>query len=377
MTKWSACLTAFTFCLMIFGFAAVTLLHKPVDFSETENRVLAQMPEVNLDGMLNGSFESAYEDYLTDQIIFRDRWIALKTSVERLALRRESKDVYFAEDGYLIEKHTGVFETELARQNAEALVRFTEEYWAQFTLGRFSVMIVPNAVAILRDKLPPFAPPSDENAYLKRLADALPERVWFDAGEVLRGHAGEPLYYRTDHHWKTLAAFYVAEAWMNGQGGRALELSDYEILTVSSSFEGTVQSKLGIHTMGDTIELFEPKEPVACTVQSDGVPKESLYDMAALSTKDQYAFYLGGNHGMTHIETGAEGDRRILVIKDSYANCLIPFLTGGYREIDVLDLRYSRQRVSELIAAGSYTDLLILYNAAGFASDTGVAKLAR
>ena len=270
-----------------------------------------------------------------------------------------------------------MFSAELARENAKTLARFAAQYQAQFAPGHFSVMIVPNAVSVLQDKLPPFAPPSDEDAYLDRLADALPEGVWFDAEAVLRAHADEPLYYRTDHHWKTLAAFYAAQAWMKERGIATLALPDYEVLTVSSDFEGTIQSKLGIHTAGDTIELFEPKEPVACTVSSDGVETDSLYDMAALDTKDQYAFYLGGNHGLVRIGTEAGGGRRLLIIKDSYANCLIPFLMGAFEEIDVLDLRYSRQRVSELIASGGYTGLMILYNAAGFAADISLAKLAR
>lgn len=377
MTKQSSRLTVLTFCLLIFGFAIATLLHPPAEFSQTENRVLAQRPEWNLADVLNGSFESAYEDYLTDQFILRDEWIAFKTAVERLALKRESKDVYFAEEGYLIEKHTGVFQTELARENAETLAEFVWRYRTQFGSEHLSVMIVPNAVSILRDRLPPFAPSSDEEAYLEQLAEGLPEDVWFDAGDVLRAHDDEPLYYRTDHHWETLAAFYAAQAWMEKKDIAALELSDYEVLTVSSDFEGTIQSKLGIHTVGDTIELFESKEPVACTVSSDGVEKDSLYDMAALDTKDQYAFYLGGNHGLVRIQTAANDGRKLLIIKDSYANCLIPFLTGAFEVIDVLDLRYSRQRVSELIAAGGYTDLLILYNAAGFAADTSLAKLSR
>lgn len=377
MTRRTSLLTAFLFCLLIFGIALATLLHPPAEFSQTENRTLAQAPKFHWASGLDGSFESAYEAYLTDQFILRDEWVALKTFAERLALKTESKDVYFAEDGYLIEKHTGAFETELARQNAEALSQFARQCQEQSAPGRLCVMIVPNAVAILQNKLPPFAPPSDEDAYLHQLAELLPEGTWFDAGSVLRAHAGEPLYYRTDHHWKPLAALYVVQSWMEAQGRTPPKLSDYEVTTVSDDFQGSIQSKLGIQTAGDSIELFQPAKPVACTVQCDGVSMESLYDTAALSAKDQYAFYLGGNHGFAHIQTQADGGRKILVIKDSYANCLIPFLIGEYREIDVLDLRYTRQRVSERIAAGNYTDIWVLYNAAGFASDASFAKITR
>lgn len=377
MTKETARLTVLTFCLLVFGFALATLLHAPREFSEAENRALSQRPALRWADALNGSFESGYEAFLTDQFILRDRWIALKTSVERAALKRESKDVYFASGGYLIEKHTGVFETELARQNADALAQFAAQYAESFPSGGLSILLIPNAVAILRDKLPPLAPPSDEDVYLSRLAELLPEGVWFDAGAVLREHADEALYYRTDHHWKPLAAFYVFQEWMEAQGRARPELSDYEVSAVSDDFWGTIQSKLGTETACDTIELFQLREPVAYTVLCDGQPAESLYDMSALKTKDQYAFYLGGNHGFVHIQTEANSDGKLLIIKDSYANCLIPFLISEYREIDVLDLRYTRQKVGDLIRAGGYTNVLVLYNAAGFASDTSLAKLAR
>lgn len=377
MTPWSYRLTALLFCLLIFGLAVLTLLHSPVGFSQTENRTLAQMPRLSAAGLLNGSFEAAYEDYLSDQFIGRDHWIALKTLAERLTLSQESKDIYFAKDGYLIEKHTGVFSSEQAGRNAETLAAFALQTRDQFAPGRFRVMIIPNAVTILRDKLPPLAPPSDEEAYLKRLAGALPDQVFFDAAPILRAHSDEPLYYRTDHHWTTRAAFYVYQAWMDAQSCAVPALSDYAVQTVSTSFQGTIQSKLGIQTPGDTLELFLTKEPVSCAVLSDGVLSDTLYDARALDTKDQYAFYLGGNHARVNIQTGAGGDRKLLVIKDSYANCFIPFLTQSFREIDVLDLRYTRQRVSELLASGGYTDLLILYNAAGFAADTGLSKLTR
>ena len=152
-------ITTTVFCVFIFGFAIITVLKPSVEFSETENRVLQQMPEVKAEAVLNGDFESDYEQYLTDQFVFRNEWIGLKTSVERLLLRKESKDIYFAKDGYFIEKHTGTFTTDMAQRNVQALVRFSEKYIETFGAEHMTVMIVPNAVDILKDKLPPFACP--------------------------------------------------------------------------------------------------------------------------------------------------------------------------------------------------------------------------
>ncbi len=374
-------ITVLVFCTLIFGFTAAAIIKPPDDFSETENRVLRQLPEIRADSILSGDFEADYEHYLNDQFVFRNAWIGLKTSVERLLFRRESKDIYFAKDGYFIEKHTGSFTTDLAQSNIASLTRFSQASTKQFGADHLTVMIVPNAVDILEDKLPPFASPYNEENYLEQIAAGLPMGVWFDAASVLKEHSNENLYYKTDHHWKTLSAFYVYQEWAKEQGYTVPELSDYEIRTVTDDFEGTIQSKLGIRTSGDTIELFLPKHEIPYTVIRDDTEMktetDTLYDYSALDTKDKYAVYFGGNQALIKIQTEADTARKILVIKDSYANCLIPFMLGEFDEVDVLDLRYTRRGLSELIAEGEYTDLLVLYNASGFAEDMNMTKLLR
>lgn len=372
--RWQPWLTALIFCILIFGFTVVTLIKSPLEFSETENRVLAQKPEINPEAVMNGKFGAEYEEYLTDQFVFRDDWIGLKTSVEKLLLKRESKDIYFAEDGYFIEKHTGCFTTDMARRNITALTQFTEKYNEQFGTGHMTIMVIPNAVDILQDKLPPFAGPGGGMKYLEELAKALPEDVWFDAASILNQHRDEELFYRTDHHWKTLAAFYVYQAWVKEQGYTFPNLGDYKIRTVTDDFQGTVQSKLGIQTAGDTIELFFSQNAGSYVVQKDDSIGYSIYNYAALDTKDKYAVYFGGNEAFLKIRTEKDNGRKILVIKDSYANCFIPFMLEEFQEIDVLDLRYTNERLSNLIEKGGYTDLLILYNVSGFAEDMSVMK---
>lgn len=365
------------FAILLFGLTLATMLQPSVEFSETENRVLAQKPQLSVEGVLNGTFEADYEEYLTDQFILRDHWIGLKTAVERLLHKRESKDIYFANDDYLIEKHTGIFTSDTAQRNIDTLALFVQQYQKQLGTAHISIMVVPNAVEILQDKLPPFAPASGEAQYLNQLAAALPEGSWFDTTRILREHEAEAIYYKTDHHWKTLAAFYVYQQWAKAQGYVEPQLADYQIKTVTDSFEGTIQSKLGIKTAGDTIELFLPLQAIDYTVQREGSEclENDLYDNAALEAKDKYAVYFGGNQGFLQIRTAAENDRKILVIKDSYANCLIPFMLEAFQTIDLLDLRYDRQRLSERIADGDYTDILFLYNAAGFAQETNLDKL--
>lgn len=370
------------FVILLFGFAVATIIAPDTEYSETENRTLSQMPVFSLEALLDGSFESDYEDYLTDQFVLRDNWIALKTGAERVMGRTQSNDIYFADENYLIEAHTGTFTSAQAETNIQLLAQFTEKYSGQFGEGHMTVMIVPNAVDILRDLLPAFASPYDEGEYLEKLRAAVEEtsaaeNVWFDARSVLQEHRDEEIYYRTDHHWKTLGAFYVYQAWAETQGYDVPTADSYLIETVTEEFEGTIQSKLGIHTVTDSIELYLDPEDPYYTVEKDGSGEisYSLYDYSALDTKSKYDVFFGGNNALTQITTRANTGRNILVIKDSYAHCFVPFLLSEFDEIDVLDIRYYNQELSALISEGKYTDILFLYNASGFAEDTSLTKL--
>ncbi len=377
MSKVQSISTTIVFVALIFGFCVATLFHQDIEYSETENRTLAQMPEVSFSSLTDGSFESDYEEYLSDQFFLRDNWISLKTLSERVVGRTESKDIFFADDDYLIEAHTGTFTSDLAKQNISTLKEFSDQYVDTFGRNHMTVMVIPNAVDILRDKLPAFASPYDEELYLAQIKDALPEGIVFDASSVLQAHSGEELYYRTDHHWTTLAAFYVYQAWAKEMGLTVPESSNYEIEAVTGSFEGTVQSKLGIHTVTDTIEEYLDPNLSAYTVEKDnsGVFLDTVYDESALDTKNKYDYFLGGNNALISISTQADSGRRILVIKDSYAHCFAPFLLSEFEEIDLLDIRYYNQELSALIEEGQYTDLLFLYNASGFAEDVTLGKL--
>ena len=145
------------FLLMIFVPTLITLVKPDTGFSEKENRVLAQMPKLNAEDIFNGTFSRDYETYLSDQFFARNQWIGLKTSVERGMGKQESNDIYFAQDDYLIEKHSGVFTTSLAQQNISYLAAFLNEQSGLLGTEHVKALIAPNAVAILKEKLPPFA----------------------------------------------------------------------------------------------------------------------------------------------------------------------------------------------------------------------------
>lgn len=369
---------AAVFLLLIFGFAIATVLKPSNERSETENRLLEQKPDLTWNALISGKFSEDYEAYLSDQFVGRDGWISLKTAFERAALRQEAEDVYFARDNYLIEKHTGVFTAETAERNIQNLSAFFTNLSKSMDPAHLTAMVVPNAVDILRDKLPPFADPYDEEIYLQKIAGALPEGVWFDSSSVLRQHSGEELYYRTDHHWKTLSAYYTFEAWAGEKGLAGDSAFSFRPVTVTDSFEGTIASRLGIVGRADSIERFDPEIPFDYYLiynQSDDI-RNTVYQDSFLERKDKYAYFYGGNFGLIQAKMPEhETGRKLLVIKDSYAHCFVPFTYALFDQVDMLDTRYYNASISALIGQENYTDILFLFNAAGFAEETSLARL--
>ena len=377
MTKIQSGVLTGVFLAMVFGCAGASLLKPDTSFSEKENRVLVQMPQVDLSDILNGTFEKNYETYLSDQFFWRDKWIGVKTQAERAEGKTEINDVYFARDGYLIEKHSGSFSTDTAKRNITYLDNFLKAQAQKYGEDHVKTMIVPNAVEILKDKLPDYAVAEEEGNYLREIRTQIPEKLFFDAEPILEAHKEEPIYYKTDHHWKTLAARYVYEAWADSIDLPIVPISEYREETLTEDFHGTIDAKVNIKIPGDSIECYKPVTEIPYTLTyNHSEERTSLYDDSYLEGRDKYAVFFGGNQPLIEARTKAVSDRKLLIIKDSYANCFLSFAMQDFSQIDIVDLRYFNENLGDYMKEKEYTDILVLYNAAGFAEDASVAKLA-
>lgn len=366
------------FLAAVFGGTLATFLTPKNSFSDRENRALQEFPGISLERVLNGSFEKEYESYLSDQFPGRDGWIRVKTEAELLTGKQEINGVYYAEDHYLIESHKGSFSTDTAQRNIDYLANFVKEHESEFPKERLTVMLVPNAVEILKDKLPSNAPDSGERAYLEKIRESLPDNVWFDSTSVLEEHKDEYIYYRTDHHWTTLAAFYVYEAWAEEKGLKPADLSEYTVEDLTTDFRGTIESKVGSSVMPDVIQRFVKKDEAEYQVEyglDGGRKTDDLYHWSSLEGKNKYDVFFGGNQAYMKITVDNGKKRKLLVLKDSYAHCFLPFTFEDFSEVNVIDIRYFNESLREYMSRCDCTDLLILYNAAGFAEDTSLARL--
>ncbi len=348
----------------------LSLLVPDKDFSENENRSLAQFP--GLSDLKNGTFLSGLSDYFADQFPGRDLWMTLNLEVNKLLGQKEVSGVYLCRDDYLMqvpsEPNLEQVERNLAAVNA----------FAQAHPDLNSIMaVVPNAVTIHSDKLPANAPVRDQAQDLVEIRGKLTDVDFVDVTKTMKAHADEYLFYKTDHHWTSLGAAYAFQDIGAALGIDVLALEEYTVYPVSTTFEGTLSSKSGSHGTEDTVEIYVPNTKIDYYVSyaDSGKDISSLYDRSALDKKDHYTVFFGGNYSRVDITTTADTGRCLLLFKDSYANCMVQFLYPYFDHITMIDPRYYYDNVELVIKSEAITDVLYLYNADTFLGDTSLADV--
>lgn len=352
---------------IILIFMITDFLNEERLFSPTENRILASRPEMKKENLINGKFMEDYEAYVTDQFIARDTWVELKTRGDILLQRREINGVYLGEDDYLIEQHLPqTFSKEQVDAKLKLLTRLVEKYNAK-------VMLVPTADNILSDKLPDNAPFYDQRQLLDRVKETVGEQHYIEIYDTLKAHSEEEIYYRTDHHWTTLGAYYGYQAWKKQTGATSVvRLDPVNMTSVTDHFLGTLHSRINLPHVEDKIMIFPEtyQRPPRLTYDLNK-KTSSYYEADHLDTKNKYGYFLDDNHAFVEIETGYRRGRELILIKDSYANCLVPLLANHYDKIYVVDLRYYNSTLSSLIDGyvTPQSDVLVMYNCIHFLKD--------
>lgn len=362
---------AYTFCGIIFFFSIISIVIPDKKYSEEENRVLAEFPDISWSNIIDVSFMEDLESYVSDHFLARDFWIGIKVKCDRFLGKTEFNGVYLCEDHYLVQIPTEPDEENVER-NLKAISRFTEEH----SELNMDMLIIPNAISTMEDYLPLGAPARDQQKDAKKIKNALGKNIeYHDVSQVLKKHVDEGMYYKTDHHWTSKAAYYT---FLNVAEGLGIEdpIEEYNIYTVTSDFSGTLASKSGYHKEKDSIEVYEPigiDNDYIVTDSSGDEPRTTVYAKEALEEKDKYQVFFHGNQSKISINTLNETENRLLIFKDSYANCFVPFLIPYYNEIIMVDPRYYYDDVETLIERERITDVLFLYNMDTFLTDRSIA----
>lgn len=373
------------FCAFIGGMGVISLLLPDKDFSELENRYLQKPPKLSLETLSSGKFMEDAEDYVADHILGRDFWVAAKAWSERLSGKKENEGVYFGKEDTLINRvDAPAWEDTPAQQGVPAKQGLlTRLGYVDALVGNVDVPVyfglVPSAAEIWADRLPKGAPTADEKAIIDQLYFSTGAST-IDLYDALNAHRDEDIYYRTDHHWTSLGAFYGANALLEALGLEPLDLNDYQKTTVTDQFYGTSFSTSGVRWLPpDHIDAYVPDEGVEVTSWFNGSPQEgSLYVDSKLEVKDKYAYFLGGNQPLCIIESEKAPDGpKVLLIRDSYSDSLAPFLTERFSEIHLYDLRYNLKSVKDYVEEHDIDTVIVLYSFANFSTDDNLFLLGR
>ena len=366
-------LVGIIFILTLFLFLIINVIVPDREKSVQENRMLATKPKFRLSSLISGDYDEKFEAYMDDQFVGRDMWRKLKVTVDRIGGSRLENGVYIGTNGQLLEQIEVADENHLAA-NIKAIKSFSE---SQSKIP-VRMMLVPDAANVLNHSLPALAKPEDQTQMFSMVRKDLGDSVeWIDVSTELNKHKTEKIYYKTDHHWTTLGAFYAFQAAAPSLGIEGDLSGNYVSYAVSDSFNGMLASKSGVN-LGEKeqIDIYVPTEEdtdLIVDYVDEGKRSTSLYDSSKLKEKDQYTVFLGGNSSLLDIRTVSTSTKRLLLVKDSFANSFIPFLTPYYREIVVVDPRYYSGTINDLMDSYRISEVLFLYSGNTFFKDNNLS----
>ena len=386
--------TVYLIAALILIFTVGFFLSEKKDFSESENRKLASWPAFSFTSLRDGSFTAGVKDYACDHFAQRDTFLGIVSSAERVSGRKEIDGVYLASDGSLINAYA---EPKNVDKDIEQWTKLADKV----ENAHVSLMLVPTAVSIYKDKLPEGAPDREaqemygrktilpQGAYPAGVQQQVIDRVYgelqgkldcINVSEALQEAAGgtTPLFYRTDHHWTTDGAYIGYLAFCASEGLTPVPLSEYGSETVTEDFQGTIYSKLNDPYFGsDSIVLYRHPSWDLTVDYKDKV-SDSPYDLSYLEKRDKYSLFLSNQNSFITITNAAvpEEQGAIALVKDSYANSLVPFLLNHYHTLYIFDTRYYKGGPSKFINEHpEIKEVLVLYNLGTLDQDTGIGGI--
>lgn len=351
---------------VILSILIVTLLNmfifnKKVYYSENEFRYLTKFNEITIESILNRKTMENIEEYLSDHFQFRVEFIKLKNKVELLIGKNKINGVYIT-DKYLIEEYNGFNKKDKFIDVINNLSESNKDV-------KFSLMLVPTSISVNNKYLNKYSKTEEQLNDIKYIYDKTNTNN-INLYESLINSKREVFYY-TDHHWTTYGALIAYQEFTNNK-------EDIELKKASDSFQGTIYSKVLISDIKDEIYIYEPEYKLEVTYDlgTNKIKKDTLYNMSYLKEKDKYSLFLDNNNPLITIDNKDLKDKNnILVIKDSYANSFIPFLTRNYKTIHVIDPRYYLGSITEYINKNNIEEVLILYNINTLNDDTGIYRV--
>lgn len=374
-------ITVLMFAAVIFATPIITFITMPKEqnaYSENENKYLATFPVLSVTKVTDRSsnnFMNSFSTWFSDRFAGREDWIVVKNNLEK-ALGKVEIGGVFTYDDRMMQVWNEYDETTVAN-TLNAINKFTERH----STVPVYFMLAPTSQEIYSELLPSSAIIGNQKNFIKSCTEKLTNITPIDIYTTLLNNKSDYIYYRTDHHWTSLGAYYAYSTAANKLGYAAYDLSSFNIEHASSDFRGTLYSKtLDRSVTPDVMDYYtltdnEPNLTLAISSGTSVSTYATLYMREFLSVKDKYSSFLGSNSPIMNINTDVDNDKSLLIFKDSYAHSLIPFLTKHYSKITVVDMRYINVDYRQFFTVEDYDQVLFMYNVITFSEDKGLLKL--
>lgn len=347
--------TAFITCV-----GMLYVLMPKSDYSSTEKRYLSRLPSLSYESVKEGSFSTEFESFLADQTPCRKFFVSLNAYFELIKGNNGSNGVYLGKDGWLIEKP---FERDNRFSvNMKKIASFCDKIDVPS-----AVVAVPVKGAVYKEKLPTNALEYCDYSMIDSVPGYLGNKaVFIDVRNLFESKKNETqLFYKTDHHWTSDATFLTYRLICNSLDLQPTDDKNYAVSEYDGFFGTSYSTSCYTLTKPDSLKIYrnvKTENSVSVTVSEGAEDKHysSMFFDNRLSEDDMYTAFLDGNHGLVEIETQNDGPS-LLVIKDSFAHCLVPFLADNYSRIVMIDLRYYKKSVYDLVSESSFDQVLFVY----------------
>ena len=361
----------FILLLTVAGMGITIALKPPKSFSERENRSLQLFPKLSSESVLSGEFSRQLSSFYSDQLPLRKE-LGYIYAISELSLgKRECNEVL------ICGKNTFVQLPDKSGRGLEILNNNLAS--ASELQGRRNAVCfwTPRSSDVFREQIPYLT--HELSAEALNVSDCQLTKDMLDL--ISRSEDPAEYYYRTDHHWTTKGAYSAYRLLARELDYEPYDESFFKSDIVASDFWGTSFSRSAMPedlTQPDSILLYryDFDESIIVTDRESGINKE-LYDLSALESYDKYRVFLGGNYAHLSIELPFQSEKkreRLLLIKDSFANSLIPFLALHF-DMEVIDPRYATaSQLKKLCEEQEFDKILVLCSLDTLSTERSVGR---
>jgi len=386
----------FLLALLVFSIAALGAVHSKEDISVAENRSLAKKPEISRNSYFSGSFYKGWEEYITDHIPYRILLLGIAENLKNFkGIKPEVRIVEIPSDFGINNNGENNAPNEANgnndANNSEAMQdllivsdRLIELYrFDQKLCGRYAAVLNEAAMHIPENvnyysMIVPTRIAYEEEAY-KKLSDSQYEAIaWIgsnldrriiqvDVNRYLEKHKDEYIYFRTDHHWTALGAYYGLLSFAGAAGIEPVDIKRYKEVSTDGFLGALYQMapEPALKNNPDTLKYYvlEQKNNKTVVYFYDNNNKKSyngtIFDIASFKQKS-YGVFLGGDFPMIKINGNIKNGRILVLVKDSFGNAFAPWLTPYFESIIVIDPRHFKEDFYKLLTENGVTDVLVL-----------------